>query len=180
MRHYLYLEDRRIAYVCGCFKGGVFTLRAAKTAELTRAGDVQEAAAFLRSAGLAGKSVIAAVGGSETVLREMRLPAASAKITRGMIRNEIAYFRRTAAATAVDMDFLERAGRGKEQHLLAYAMERERLREAAAALKGGRYFLRTSERAAGLYGEVCPPYGSAPPDRRGGGAGIGSAAPVSG
>ena len=73
MRHYLYLEDRRIAYVCGCFKGGVFTLRAAKTAELTRAGDVQEAAAFLRSAGLAGKSVIAAVGGSETVLREMRL-----------------------------------------------------------------------------------------------------------
>lgn len=114
MRHYLYLEDRRIAYVCGCFKGGVFTLRAAKTAELTRAGDVQEAAAFLRSAGLAGKSVIAAVGGSETVLREMRLPAASAKITRGMIRNEIAYFRRTAAATAVDMDFLERAGRGKE------------------------------------------------------------------
>ena len=90
LRHYLYLEDRRIAYVCGCFKGGVFTLRAAKTAELTRAGDVQEAAAFLRSAGLAGKSVIAAVGGSETVLREMRLPAASAKITRGMIRNEIA------------------------------------------------------------------------------------------
>ena len=61
MRHYLYLEDRRIAYVCGCFKGGVFTLRAAKTAELTRTGDVQEAAAFLRSAGLAGKSVIAAV-----------------------------------------------------------------------------------------------------------------------
>lgn len=92
MRHYLYLEDRRIAYVCGCFKGGVFTLRAAKTAELTKAGDVQEAVAFLRSAGLAGKRVIAAVGGSETVLREMRLPAASAKITRGMIRNEIVYF----------------------------------------------------------------------------------------
>lgn len=135
MRHYLYLEDRRIAYVCGCFKGGVFTLRAAKTAELTRAGDVQEAAAFLRSAGLAGKSVIAAVGGSETVLREMRLPAASAKITRGMIRNEIAYFRRTAAATAVDMDFLERAGRGKEQHLLAYAMERERLEKRLLPLK---------------------------------------------
>ena len=39
MRHYLYLEDRRIAYVCGCFKGGVFTLRAAKTAELTWAGE---------------------------------------------------------------------------------------------------------------------------------------------
>ena len=135
MRHYLYLEDRRIAYVCGCFKGGVFTLRAAKTAELTRTGDVQEAAAFLRSAGLAGKSVIAAVGGSETVLREMRLPAASAKITRGMIRNEIAYFRRTAAATAVDMDFLERAGRGKEQHLLAYAMERERLEKRLLPLK---------------------------------------------
>ena len=135
MRHYLYLEDRRIAYVCGCFKGGVFTLRAAKTAELTSAGDVQEAVAFLRSAGLAGKRVIAAVGGSETVLREMRLPAASAEITRGMIRNEIAYFRKTAAATAVDMDLLERAGRGKEQHLLAYAMELERLEKRLLPLK---------------------------------------------
>ena len=39
------------------------------------------------------------------------------------------------AATAVDMDFLERAGRGKEQHLLAYAMERERLEKRLLPLK---------------------------------------------
>lgn len=127
MRHYLYLEDKRITYVCGCFKGGVFSLRAAKTAEFAKAGDVEAAVEFLNSLGLSGKHVVAAVGGGDAILREMRLPAASAPITRGMIRNEIAYFRKTAAATAVDMDVLERSKRGKEQHLLAYAIELERL-----------------------------------------------------
>ncbi len=135
MRHYLYLEDKRIAYVCGSFKGGVFALRAARTVEFARAGDVEEAAAFLRSMGLAGKRVVAAVGGGDIILREMRLPAASAPVTRGMIRNEIAYFRKTAAATAADMDLLERSSGGKEQHLLAYAAERERLVQRLLPLK---------------------------------------------
>lgn len=134
MKHFLYLEDKRITYIHGRFTAGGFTVKAAKAVVLV-SGNGEDLPGLLRTLGLAGKLVTAAVGGGETMLREMRLPAASARTTRKMICNEIARSRKAGVSVAADMDILGVDKTKKQQHLMACAIERERLKRWMSVLR---------------------------------------------
>ncbi|GEM_PF-1356082 len=138
MKHYLYLEPGRIFYLCGRLEADGFAVKDARTVEISEDDGTEAYAGALRALGLSGKRVTAALGGSEVYLKEMHLPAASKRVTRRMICNEIAYLRKSDRPLAVDMDVLE-AGRGaKGQHLLAYATGRSTLEAWMAAFREAR------------------------------------------
>lgn len=138
MKHYLYLEPGRLFYLCGRPESDGFTVKDARMVEILEDDGPEAYAGAIRTLGLSGKRVIAALGGSEVYLKEMRLPAASRRVTRRMICNEIAYLRKTGRPLAVDMDVLEMERGAKGQHLLAYAAGRDTLERWMAAFREAR------------------------------------------
>lgn len=127
MKYYLCLDEKHFTYICGRCGAEGFTIKKAGCVENDGGELVETLGRFIRDNGLKGRRITGSGVYSETICKELRLPAVSMSLTRQMIYNEIAYSRENSAPMVVDMDLLPSAENGKERRLLAYAIDQGQL-----------------------------------------------------
>lgn len=135
MKYYLCLEEMQFTYICGRCQAEGFVIKKAGSVEISGGSLAENLSSFISASGLKGRRMAVSGIYSESVCKELHLPAASMRLTRQMADNELAYSREKSGPLVTDLDILPHHGNEKERRVLAYAMDKEQLEATVRDLR---------------------------------------------
>ena len=129
MKYYLCLEEKQFTYIYGRCGTDGFDIKKAGFVENAGGGLAEILGSFIRANGLKGRRMAVSGVYSETVCKELRLPAVPLRLMRQMVYNELAYSRENGGPLVAGLDILPSWENEKGRRVIAYAMDQKQLEE---------------------------------------------------